>query len=94
MARAILNSTVIAESDEVKTIEGNTYFPPDSLNRDFLKPSDTRSICPWKGIASYYDVAVGDEVIKDGAWYYPQPKEAAEHFKDYVAFWRGVEIEE
>ncbi len=93
MARALVNGVVIAESDQVKIIEGNCYFPPDSVKREFLKPSDTRSICPWKGIASYYDVEVEDEAIKDGAWYYHDPKEAARHFADYVAFWRGVEIE-
>jgi len=94
MARAVLNGVVIAESDRVEIIEGNCYFPPDSVKREFLKPSDTRSICPWKGIASYYDVEVEGEIIKDGAWYYHDPKEAARSFADYVAFWRGVEVEE
>jgi len=94
MAKAVLNGVVIAESDQVKIVEGNCYFPPDSVNRDFIKPSGTSSMCPWKGIASYYDVEVEGELIKDGAWYYHNPKEAAQHFADYVAFWRGVEIQE
>jgi uncharacterized protein (DUF427 family) len=93
MAKAILNGTVIAESDDIQIVEGNYYFPPESVKKEYLKPSDSRSICPWKGIASYYDVEAGGEVIKDGAWYYPQPKEAAKSFGDYVSFWRGVEVE-
>lgn len=94
MARAILNNKIVAESEDTQVIEGNVYFPPDSLKREFFKPSDTRSICPWKGVASYLDVVVDGERIGDGAWYYPEPKQKAEYFKDYVAFWRGVVIEE
>jgi len=94
MARAILKNAVIAESDDIQVIEGNTYFPPDSIKREFFKPSETHSICPWKGIASYLDVVIDGDTIKDGAWYYPEPKQKAAHFKDFVAFWRGVVIEE
>lgn len=93
MAKAILNGTVIAESDDVEIVEGNYYFPPESVKKEFLKPSDSRTICPWKGVASYYDVVVEGETVKDGAWYYSQPKERAQHFADYVAFWRDVEVE-
>lgn len=94
MARALLKGVVIAESEHVEIIEGNIYFPPDAVKKEFLKPSGTRSICPWKGLASYYDIEVEGEVVKDGAWYYHEPKEAAQHFADYVAFWRGVEVQE
>jgi len=93
MAKAVLNGVVIAESEEFQIIEGNCYFPPDSVKMEFLKPSESKSICPWKGVASYYDIEVEGEFIKDGAWYYPDPKEAASHFAGYVSFWRGVEIE-
>ena len=75
--RAIWNDAVLADSDDTVVVEGNHYFPADSLRREHFRPSDRRSVCPWKGTASYYDVVVGDEVNAQAAWYYPQPKEAA-----------------
>ena len=90
--KATWKGKVIAQSDRTEVVEGNHYFPPDSLKSEHLRPSDTRSTCPWKGDASYYDVVVGDEVNKDAAWYYPEPKEAARQIKNHVAFWKGVEV--
>ena len=90
--KAIWNDEIIAESDQTIVIEGNHYFPPDSVNRDFLKASSTTSICPWKGRASYYSLAVKGEENRDAAWYYPEPKEAASEIRGYVAFWRGVDV--
>jgi uncharacterized protein (DUF427 family) len=90
--KAAWNGAVIAESDNTIEVEGNQYFPADSVNHDYLKESDTRSTCPWKGEASYYDVVVDGEENGDAAWYYPQPKDAAKEITGYVAFWRGVEV--
>ncbi len=73
--------------------EGNQYFPPDAVKREYFKPSATHTTCPWKGVASYYDVLVDGETNRDAAWYYPEPKEAARNIKGYVAFWRGVKVE-
>ncbi len=92
MPKAIWNGHVIAESDDCIEIEGNQYFPRDSVEADHIKPSATTSSCPWKGTASYFDVVVGDQTNKDAAWYYPEPKEEAAEIKDYVAFWRGVDV--
>ncbi len=94
MAKAIWNNQVIAESDETKNVEGNQYFPPDSINMEFFKPSDRHSTCPWKGLASYYTIIVDGNENQDAAWFYPNPKDAAMHIKDHVAFWRGVEVVE
>lgn len=94
MAKAVWNGAVIAESDTFERVEGNVYFPPDTVNRDFLEPSDTHSVCPWKGQASYYDVVVEGETNRDAAWYYPETSERAANIKGYVAFWRGVEVSE
>jgi uncharacterized protein (DUF427 family) len=91
--KAIWNNKVIAESDKIETVEGNAYFPAASVKKEFFKPSDTHTICPWKGTASYYDVVVDGEVNKDAAWFYPDPKDAAKNIKDHVAFWRGVKVE-
>jgi len=93
MAKAIWNGTVLAESDNVQIVEGNVYFPPDSIKREHFKESDTRSTCPWKGLASYFHIEVKGEVNEDAAWYYPEPKDAAKHIKDHVAFWKGVKVE-
>ena len=90
--KAIWNDVTLAESDDTVVVENNHYFPPDSVKREYLKESDTHTTCPWKGKASYYTVVVNDEVNKDAAWYYPEPKEAAQQIKDYVAFWKGVEV--
>ena len=93
MARAMWNGAVIAESDSVETVEGNVYFPPDSVRQEYLRPSATTSTCPWKGEASYYTLAVDGEENPDAAWTYPDPKAAASQIKDHVAFWRGVTVE-
>jgi uncharacterized protein (DUF427 family) len=92
MVKAIWQDIVLAESDMTIEVEGNQYFPPDTVNREYLRDSTLHTTCPWKGIASYYDVVVGDEVNKDAAWYYPDPKEAAQKIAGYVAFWKGVEV--
>lgn len=92
MAKAIWNGKVLAESDAFEMVEGNYYFPPGSINKDYFKESDTHTKCPWKGTASYYHVEVDSDVNKDAAWYYPEPKDAAKHIKNYVAFWRDVEV--
>ncbi|HYM01156.1 MAG TPA: DUF427 domain-containing protein [Blastocatellia bacterium] len=91
--KAIWNNTVIAESDKTIVIEGNQYFPPDSVNRQYVSDSGTHTTCPWKGEASYYNVVVNGESNKDSAWYYPEPKDAAKEIKNYVAFWKGVRVE-
>ena len=93
MFKAIWNGKEIAASEECIVVEGNQYFPPDAVNMEFFKESSNSSICPWKGTASYYDLEVDGESNKDAAWYYPDPSEAAMEIKDYVAFWRGVEIQ-
>ncbi len=92
MARAIWNGQVLAESDDVETVEGNIYFPEKSVNRAYLRPSSTSSTCPWKGLARYYTVLVDGQENQDAAWYYPAPKAAARGVRHKVAFWRGVEI--
>jgi uncharacterized protein (DUF427 family) len=94
MPRATWNGAVLAESDRCEIVEGNRYFPPESLNRAYLRASATHTSCPWKGVASYYHVVVNGETNEDAAWYYPEPKEAARRIKDHVAFWRGVRVED
>ncbi len=93
MAKATWNGAILAESDSYELVEGNVYFPPQSVNREYFKESNTHSTCPWKGEASYYSVVVNGKENKDAAWYYPNPKPAAANIKDHVAFWRGVHIE-
>ena len=92
MPKAVWNGKVIADSDETVVVENNHYFPPDSVNREYLRPSQTTSVCPWKGTAGYYHVEVDGSLNGDAAWYYADPKEAASNIKGYVAFWKGVEI--
>ena len=92
MAKAIWNDVVLAESNATEIVEGNNYFPPSSLNREYFRESDAHTVCGWKGTASYYDVVVGDEVNEQAAWYYPDPKPEAENIKGYIAFWKGVQI--
>jgi len=96
MPRAIWNDQVIAEapSADIHRVEGNIYFPPSAIKREFLQASQTHSHCAWKGEASYYSVVVDGKVNEDAAWYYPEPSEMAARIKDHVAFWRGVKIEE
>ena len=91
--KAIWHNEVLAESDDTIVVEGNHYFPPDAINREYFRQSDTHTTCPWKGEASYYDIVVNGNANKDAAWYYPEPKEAARQIKDYIAFWRGVRVE-
>jgi uncharacterized protein (DUF427 family) len=90
--KAIWKGAVLAESDSTQEVEGNQYFPPDSINRAYFKESATHTTCPWKGLASYYDVVVDGETNKDAAWYYPEPNSAAKQIKEHVAFWKGVEV--
>jgi uncharacterized protein (DUF427 family) len=92
--KAIWNGKVLAESDRTVVVEGNHYFPAASVNRTYFQESPTHTTCPWKGEASYYTVVVDGQSNKDAAWYYPEPKEAAQQIKDYVAFWKGVKVEE
>jgi uncharacterized protein (DUF427 family) len=91
--KATWKGAVLAESDDTVVVEGNHYFPAESIRREHFKESATHTTCPWKGLASYYDVVVDGEVNADAAWYYPEPKEAAREIKDRVAFWRGVRVE-
>lgn len=93
MARAIWNDTVLADSEDTVIIEGNQYFPMESLDQGRFRPSDHRTVCPWKGEASYFDVIVDGDVNPAAAWYYPAPKEAAAEITGRVAFWRGVRVE-
>ncbi len=90
--KAIWNGEVVAQSDATIKVEGNHYFPPESVNPDYLQASPAQSVCPWKGTAAYYDVVVDGEVAQGAAWYYPDPKPAAADIKGYVAFWRGVKV--
>ena len=90
--KALWNNAIIAESDETIKVEGNCYFPPDSVNSQFLHKSETHTTCSWKGEASYYDVVVGDAINRDAAWYYPAPKPEAMNIKNHVAFWHGVQV--
>ena len=95
MPRAVWNGAVLAEAEPevVEIVEGNVYFPPTAVNQEYFRESETHTVCPWKGTASYYDVVVNDDVNRDAAWYYPTTKEAAKHVEGYVAFWRGVKVE-
>jgi len=93
MVRAVWNGAVIAESDRSVVVDGNCYFPPDSVRMDHLVASDTHTTCFWKGQANYCSVRVGDKVDRDAAWYYPSPSPPASHIAGYIAFWHGVSIE-
>jgi uncharacterized protein (DUF427 family) len=92
MAKAMWENAVLAESDQWVEVEGNQYFPADSIKKEFFQPSSTTTVCPWKGNASYYDVVVDGKRNKDAAWYYPEPKAAASQIKGRVAFWKGVTV--
>jgi len=92
--KATWNNTTLAESDNTIVVEGNNYFPPQSINDGLFKKTDHRTECPWKGTAHYYTIEVEGETNKNAAWFYPQPKEAAENITGYVAFWNGVEVAE
>ncbi len=91
--KAVWNGTTLAESDKTIVVEGNHYFPPDAVNKHLFQPSATHTICPWKGEASYFTVAVDGRTNPDAAWFYLSPKPAAAQIKDYVAFWHGVKVE-
>lgn len=92
MAQAIWNGVLLAESNATIVVEGNHYFPPTALNRQYVTENNTHTVCHWKGVASYYDVIVDGKVNGGAAWYYPEPKAAARQIKNYVAFWRGVQV--
>lgn len=93
MAKATWNGVVIAESDETIVVEGNHYFPPESIKREFFSDADKTTVCGWKGTANYYDLTVGDETNPAAAWFYATPMEAASEIKDFVAFWGEVKVE-
>jgi uncharacterized protein (DUF427 family) len=90
--RAVWKGQVLAESDDTVVVEGNHYFPPESVKREYFSGTETHTVCSWKGLASYYTVTVDGEANPDAAWYYPEPKDEAEHVRDYVAFWHGVQV--
>lgn len=90
--KAIWNGKVIAESDSTINIEGNQYFPPETVNQEFLSSSETHTVCHWKGTASYYNIEVDGKTNKDAAWYYPETSALAEKIKGYIAFWKGVQV--
>lgn len=92
--QAMWNDAVLAESEATVVVEGNHYFPPDSVNWEFLAANEHQTVCPWKGVASYHDVVVSGSVNRNAAWYYPTPKDAAAEIKDHVAFWKGVVVRE
>lgn len=95
MPKATWNGATIAEAsdDAIEIVEGNVYFPADAVRRDHLQPSETQTVCGWKGTASYYHVAVNGDVNSDAAWYYPEPKDAAKNITGRIAFWKGVKVE-
>ena len=91
--KATWKGEVLAESDNTVVVEGNHYFPADSIRREHFRENETHTVCPWKGLASYYTVTVDGEANADAAWYYPDPKPEAEQVRDRVAFWKGVKVE-
>jgi len=93
LPKATWNGATLAESDRTVIVEGNQYFPAASVRAEYLRPSETHTVCPWKGTASYYSIEVGGQRNPDAAWFYPDPKPAAAQIKDYVAFWKGVRVE-
>ncbi|MEO8734573.1 MAG: DUF427 domain-containing protein [Flavobacteriales bacterium] len=90
--KALWNGKTLAESADTVVVEGNHYFPADAIKKAYFKPSATHTLCPWKGTASYYTLAVDGKENPDAAWYYPEPKDAAKEIKEHVAFWKGVEV--
>ena len=92
MTRAVWEGAVLAESNSCIVVEGNQYFPPESVHREYLKPSIKKTVCSWKGEASYYDVEVGGKRNPEAAWYYPDPKPAAQQIQNRIAFWKGVHV--
>ncbi len=92
MPKATWNGTIIADSDNTIVVEGNHYFPPEAINRQYFRDSDHHTTCGWKGVASYYTIVVDGKENPNAAWYYPQPKDAAKQIKGYIAFWKGVQV--
>jgi len=92
MLKAVWGNAVLAESKDIVEVEGNSYFPPESLLKEYFMPSETTTVCPWKGTASYYHLKVDGKENRDAAWFYPNPKDAAKQIKSRVAFWRGVQV--
>lgn len=92
MAKAVWKGRTLAESDRYEVVEGNLYFPPETLHREYFRPSSTHTTCSWKGVAHYYTVAIDGEENPDAAWFYPEPLPAAESIRGMVAFWRGVQV--
>lgn len=92
--KAIWNGTILAESGDTQLVEGNHYFPAETINAECFLPSEQTSVCPWKGTASYYNITVNGELNNNAAWYYPEPKPEAQHITGHVAFWKGIEITE
>lgn len=92
--KAIFNKTVVAQSDQTIVVEGNHYFPVESIQSDYFIATSHQTTCPWKGVASYYTVKVDDKISENTAWFYKKPKEAAKEIKNYVAFWKNVSVEE
>jgi uncharacterized protein (DUF427 family) len=93
MPKATWNGAILADSNQCEVVEGNQYFPPDSINKEYFQDSSTQTTCGWKGVANYYNIVVDGQVNKDAAWYYPEPKSAAQNIEGHVAFWRGVKVE-
>jgi uncharacterized protein (DUF427 family) len=93
MAKATWEGAVLAESNQTVEVEGNQYFPPDTIKQEYFKSSPAHTECPWKGTASYYDLEVNGKRNQGAAWFYPEPKSAAQNIKGYVAFWKGVKVE-
>lgn len=92
MPKAMWNNAVLADSTQYQEVEGNYYFPADSINKQYFKKSDYQTVCPWKGTAHYYHIEVNGQMNENAAWYYPDPKEAAKHIKNHIAFWKGVKV--
>lgn len=92
MVQAIWNGVILAESDKTVIVEGNHYFPPEAINTEYFSENSKTTTCPWKGLASYYDLSVDGSTNESAAWVYPQPKDAAKQIKDHVAFWNGVQV--
>ncbi|MGH2582013.1 MAG: DUF427 domain-containing protein [Anaerolineales bacterium] len=92
MPKAVWKGATLAESEHTVLVEGNHYFPPESIKRDYFMESESHTVCPWKGVACYYTIKVNADENYDAAWFYPQPFRAAQMIKDYIAFWRGVEV--
>ncbi len=92
MAKAVWKDAVLAESEHTEVVEGNIYFPPDSLHREYFRESPHTSVCGWKGTARYYDLVVDGDLHEQAAWYYPDAKPEAKSIEGYVAFWKGVEV--